>query len=257
MSTAAKAMKQDAGGAVGPRKLKLWQSGPITAEASPPTFELQGGLGRDYAYAHAATREQCVATCTAAWSEFETMFTTHVITPGVEPGKPGRGVLPKPRRPEWLKQLLVFPDEALFDGEKDAVLQQYLDTELVKRDLMHMFDMVGPGRGEREAAGAYAAALCPVLSLYYREHAPSQIRDLAPLPSTLLIEVVGHRWNSEGLSDSTVMTTLPFLSPETFAVFVGHCLQFANMVRGRVLEAVAEKKDDEGKEEDDPFGLGF
>ena len=96
-----------------------------------------------------------------------------------------------------------------------------------------------------------------VLSLYYREHAPSQIRDLAPLPSTLLIEVVGHRWNSEGLSDSTVMTTLPFLSPETFAVFVGHCLQFANMVRGRVLEAVAEKKDDEGKEEDDPFGLGF
>ncbi|KAH8059012.1 hypothetical protein JL722_5560 [Aureococcus anophagefferens] len=256
VSNAAKAMKQDAGGAVGPRKLKLWQSGPITAEASPPTFELQGGLGRDYAYAHAATREQCVATCTAAWSEFETMFTTHVITPGVEPGKPGRGVLPKPRRPEWLKQLLVFPDEALFDGEKDAVLQQYLDTELVKRDLMHMFDMVGPGHGEREAAGAYAAALYPVLSLYYREHAPSQIRDLAPLPSTLLIEVVGHRWNSEGLSDSTVMTTLPFLSPETFAVFVGHCLQFANMVRGRVLEAVAEKKDDEGKEEDDPFGLG-
>ncbi|KAH8067899.1 hypothetical protein JL721_7116 [Aureococcus anophagefferens] len=143
------------------------------------------------------------------------MFTTHVITPGVEPGKPGRGVLPKPRRPEWLKQLLVFPDEALFDGEKDAVLQQYLDTELVKRDLMHMFDMVGPGHGEREAAGAYAAALYPV------------------------------------------MTTLPFLSPETFAVFVGHCLQFANMVRGRVLEAVAEKKDDEGKEEDEPFGLGF
>jgi len=156
VSNAAKAMKQDAGGAVGPRKLKLWQSGPITAEASPPTFELQGGLGRDYAYAHAATREQCVATCTAAWSEFETMFTTHVITPGVEPGKPGRGVLPKPRRPEWLKQLLVFPDEALFDGEKDAVLQQYLDTELVKRDLMHMFDMVGPGHGEREAAGAVA-----------------------------------------------------------------------------------------------------
>ena len=237
-------------GPAGPAKLKLVAVGPVTAESGPPTYELAGSLGHDYAYSHEVTRAQCFATCTAAWSEFETLFTSHVVQPGVEPGKHGRGVLPKARRPEWLKELLVFPDEDKLLQLRNDVLQQYLDTENVKRDLVQLFDVVGPGLGENEAAAAYAKHVYPFLEMYYRDHAPSQIRDLAPLPTVLSIEIVCYKWNSEGLDDQSAMTTLPFLSPETFVTFIAHCLQFSNIIRTRVNDALKPKED---KEEDDDF----
>jgi len=224
----------------------LWGGGRDRASR----YELKGTLGRDYSYAHEATENQCVATVTAAWTEGDTMFTAHVLEPGI-PEKPGRGVVPKPRRPDWLKELIEFPEESSFKALKNELLQKYLDSDNVKRALEFLFEDVGPGAGVTGKPHVFARHLFPTFAEYYRVHAPAQIRDLAPLPNTLALEIVANAWNSDGLNTLSETTTLAMLTPETFSLFLSHCLQFASIIRKRLEEASEPPKKTE-----DEFAAG-
>lgn len=85
---------------------------------------------------------------------------------------------------------------------------------------------------------------------YYRTHAPSQIRDLAPLPSTLALEIVASAWNADGLNPQSETTTLALLTPQTFSVFLGHTLHFSAIIRDRLVKAITPPKKSAFDEDD-------
>ena len=93
--------------------------------------------------------------------------------------------------------MIDLPELAKFEGERDVMLQKYLDLKPVVADLEACFDDIGPGEGD--GAGEYARRAFQPLSHYYFVYAPQQLRDLAPLPSPATIEQVAARWARDGL----------------------------------------------------------